>query len=175
MYRKGIAWLIMVGVCLRGGDGLLFRVPMDMAAHSVLRSGTQSTTSPFEVGKTAHSVPREEAIGTVGTASGTKRTASGTESTVTISSITSIKEEIREIPVNMKRESLPLQGTLRTGAHVRNTPNARRRTGERDGKATVREGSEEGRGADFEADLAMLAAVQAQLERQRSTGEARQG
>ena len=175
MYRKGIAWLIMVGVCLRGGDGLLFRVPMDMAAHSVLRSGTQSTTSPFEVGKTAHSVPREEAIGTVGTASGTKRTASGTESTVTISSITSIKEEIREIPVNMKREPLPLPGTLQTGAHVRNTPNARRRTGERDGKATVREGSEEGRGADFEADLAMLAAVQAQLERQRSTEEARQG
>ena len=74
----------------------------------------------------------------------------------------------------MKREPLPLPGTLQTGAHVRNTPNARRRTGERDGKATVREGSEEGRGADFEADLAMLAAVQAQLERQGSTEEARQ-
>ena len=41
--------------------------------------------------------------------------------------------------------------------------------------SSLREGSEEGRGADFEADLAMLAAVQAQLERQRSTGEARQG
>ena len=74
----------------------------------------------------------------------------------------------------MKREPLPLPAP-KIGTHVRNTPNARRRTGERDGKATVREGSEEGRGADFEADLAMLAAVQAQLERQRSTEEARQG
>lgn len=172
MYRKGVAWLIMVGVCLRGGDGLLFPAQMDRAAHSVPCLGTESTASPLEDGKTAHSVLREDAIGTMGTASGTKSTASGTESTVTIYSI---KEEIREFPVNMKREPLTLPATLQTRAHVRNTPNARRRTGESERKATVREGSEEGRGATFEADLAMLAAVQARLERQRSTREARQG
>ena len=172
MYRKGIAWLVMVGVCLRGGDGLLFPAQMDRAAHSVPRPGTESTASPLEDGKTAHSVLREDTIGTVGTTSGTKRTASGTESTVTITSITSIKEENWS---NMKKEPLTLPGIPQTGARGRNTPPARRRTGEREGKATVREGGEEGRGATFEADLAMLAAVQARLERQRSTGEARQG
>ena len=131
------------------------------AAH-LLTIGLEGWVFPFEEGQARHSVPRTAPLST----------ESAPLSTVTIYSI---KEEIREIPVNMKREPLPLPGTLQTGAHVRNTPNARRRTGERDGKATVREGSEEGRGADFEADLAMLAAVQAQLERQRSTGEARQG
>ena len=81
--------------------------------------------------------------------------------------IYSIKEEIREIPVNMKRESLPLQGTLRTGAHVRNTPNARRRTGEHDEKATAREG----RGAAFEADPAMLGLYRPDLNRNEAQGK----
>lgn len=172
--RLEAAHLLTIGL-----EGWVFPFEEGQARHSVPRTAPLSTASPEKTAEARHTVPSEERNAPLGTESAPYSTTSAPLSTESapLSTVTiySIKEGIREIPVNMKREPLPLPGTLQTGAHVRNTPNARRRTGERDGKATVREGSEEGRGADFEADLAMLAAVQAQLERQRSTGEARQG
>lgn len=151
-------------------EGWFFPFEEGQARHSVPCTAPLGTASPKKEAEARHTVPSEGRNAPLGTESAPLSTESAPLSTVII---TSIKEEIRESPVNMKREPLPLPGTPQTGAHVRNTPNARRRTGERDGKATVRERNEGG--ADFEADLAMLAAVQAQLERQRSTGEARQG
>lgn len=158
-------------------EGWFFPFEERQARHSVPRTAPSGTASPKKEAEARHTVPSEERNAPLGTESAPYSTTSAPLSTesapLSTVTITSIKEEIRESPVNMKREPLTLPGILQTGAHVRNTPNARRRTGERDGKATVRERSEGGRGADFEADLAMLAAVQARIERQRSTGEAR--
>lgn len=162
-----------------GPEGWFLPFEEGQARHSVLRTAPLSTASPEKAAEARHTVRSEEENAPLCTESAPYSTTSAplsTESaplsTVTITSITSIKEENWG---NMKREPLTLPGIPQTGARGRNTPPARRRTGEREEKATVREGSEEGGRATFEADLAMLTAVQARLERQRSIGEARQG
>ena len=110
----------------------------------LLTIGLEGWFLPFEEGQARHNIPRTVPLSTASPkkAAETRHTIPSKEGNAPLSTVTiySIKEEIREIPVNMKREPLPLPGTLQTGAHVRNTPNARRRTGEHDEKATAREG-----------------------------------
>ena len=137
--RLEAAHLLTIGL-----EGWVFPFEEGQARHSVPRTAPLSTASPEKTAEARHTVPSEERNAPLGTESAPYSTTSAPLSTESapLSTVTiySIKEEIREIPVNMKREPLPLPGTLQTGAHVRNTPNARRRTGEHDEKATAREG-----------------------------------
>ena len=109
----------------------------------LLTIGLEGCFLPFEEGQARHSIPRTVPLSTASPkkAAETRHTIPSKEGNAPLSTVTiySIKEGIREIPVNMKREPLPLPAP-KIGTHVRNTPNARRRTGEHDEKATAREG-----------------------------------
>ena len=108
----------------------------------LLTIGLEGWFLPFEEGQARHSIPRTVPLSTASPkkAAETRHTIPSKEGNAPLSTVTiySIKEGIREIPVNMKREPLPLPAP-KIGTHVRNTPNARRRTGEHDEKATARE------------------------------------
>ena len=109
----------------------------------LLTIGLEGWFLPFEEGQARHNIPRTVPLSTASPkkAAETRHTIPSKEGNAPLSTVTiySIKEGIREIPVNMKREPLPLPAP-KIGTHVRNTPNARRRTGEHDEKATAREG-----------------------------------
>ena len=158
-----------------GPEGWFLSFEEGQARHSVPRTAPLSTASLEKSAEARHTVPSEEGNAPLCTESAPYSTTSAPLSTesapLSTVTITSIKEEIRENSGNMKREPLILPGTPQTGVHGRNTPTARCGTGERNEKATVREGSGESRDTGFEADLAMLAAVQARLKGR----DARQG
>ena len=136
----------------------------------LLTIGLEGWFLPFEEGQARHSIPRTVPLSTASPkkAAETRHTIPSKEGNAPLSTVTiySIKEGIREIPVNMKREPLPLPAP-KIGTHVRNTPNARRRTGEHDEMATAREG----RGAAFEADTAMLGLYRPDLNRNEAQGK----
>ena len=136
--RLEAAHLLTIGL-----EGWVFPFEEGQARHSVPRTAPLSTASPEKTAEARHTVPSEERNAPLGTESAPYSTTSAPLSTESapLSTVTiySIKEGIREIPVNMKREPLPLPAP-KIGTHVRNTPNARRRTGEHDEKATAREG-----------------------------------
>jgi len=136
----------------------------------LLTIGLEGWFLPFEEGQARHNIPRTVPLSTASPkkAAETRHTIPSKEGNAPLSTVTiySIKEGIREIPVNMKREPLPLPAP-KIGTHVRNTPNARRRTGEHDEKATAREG----RGAAFEADTAMLGLYRPDLNRNEAQGK----
>ena len=78
----------------------------------LLTIGLEGWFLPFEEGQARHSIPRTVPLSTASPkkAAETRHTIPSKEGNAPLSTITiySIKEEIREIPVKMKREPLPL-------------------------------------------------------------------
>ena len=142
--RLEAAHLLTIGL-----EGWVFPFEEGQARHSVPRTAPLSTASPEKTAEARHTVPSEERNAPLGTESAPYSTTSAPLSTESapLSTVTiySIKEEIREIPVNMKREPLPLPAPQdrdsRSEYSERSTPHrGTRRKGHREGRKRGRQG-----------------------------------
>lgn len=136
----------------------------------LLTIGLEGWFLPFEEGQARHSIPRTVPLSTASPkkAAETRHTIPSKEGNAPLSTVTiySIKEGIREIPVNMKREPLPLPAPQdrdsRSEYSERSTPH----------RGACRKGHREGRqGAAFEADPAMLGLYRPDLNRNEAQGK----
>ena len=136
----------------------------------LLTIGLEGWFLPFEEGQARHNIPRTVPLSTASPkkAAETRHTIPSKEGNAPLSTVTlySIKEGIREIPVNMKREPLPLPAPQdrdsRSEYSERSTPQ----------RGACRNGHREGRqGAAFEADTAMLGLYRPDLNRNEAQGK----